>query len=92
MADVKFFDLKPGLTLPAMKVRSVALMTNGDVRLYYDEPVKDDPQSVTAAFTQASAMQDAANARNAMFAEQNIANQRKLERDMASGPGSKKKG
>lgn len=112
MENVRFFDLKPGITLPALRVRSVALMTNGDVRLYYDDDetvvVKDadptmtqkqlddaakhlgkesnDPALRKLDMVEATGDALAAIARH----DASISEKRRLERDMASGPGSKR--
>lgn len=99
MADIKFFDLKPGLTLPELKVRSVALMTNGDVRLYYEEKTEESSRGfgwIETVEPAPSPLAQSAQVVQQLSHVERMANeypsqQRQVERDMASGPGSKKK-
>ncbi len=38
-----FLELKKGLQVPAITVANVLVMTDGTVRVYYDDPALDPP-------------------------------------------------
>ncbi len=97
MTELKFLDLKAGQELPRGKVRSVQLMTNGSVRVYYEAPTEDVAFEMNARIAGeaqnivASPLTGAQGSlANGGVTGDGLAEKKRLESDMASGKGSKR--
>ncbi len=103
METLKFLDLKAGQELPRGKVRSVQLMTNGSVRVYYEAPTDDVAFEVKAPISGESdyvfKSEDYENVDLRLPGpmlevvdkpKSELAEKKRLESDMASGKGSKR--
>lgn len=88
---MSFFDLVPGQkheTKEAIRITGWTLMTNGNCRVWYEPTpdVKSDPVLQKLDMVEATGDALAVIARH----DASISEKRRLERDMASGPGSKR--
>ncbi len=90
MTELKFLDLKAGQELPRGKVRSVQLMTNGSVRVYYEAPTDDVAFEMNAQVASDSPKDEPRLAIAEMEEKKALAEKKRLESDMASGKGSKR--
>lgn len=84
--EIKAIDLKQGLSIPALTVRNVVVMTNGTVRLYYVDKV-DKAESPIAGKSNPNIAEET---RVAVEAKRDLNEKRRLENDLASGKGSKR--